>query len=304
MSVENLKVTDYDFLSKIYSESYKSREAIVSKKYSFDNTEYISLLEEQGMCIDKGGLPKEILNTIMNKAEVFFESGKNVSAGRDLSGLNDDNLKDFYKDYDKNKRLDEDLILSGYRNYEHLTDNVQIRNPFINIPEVLDIALNDRLVSIVQDYFGVAPSITYAKLVKNFANQLPNYNTQTYHIDLASTKIVKALIYLNDVGPGDGPHCYIKGSHNPEISKQIWDSAATFYADDVESTLLDRFNKDFVENAAIYGNLGDVIVEDTTGFHKGEKPVNKHRNILIINYGIHSEYGYNYKVDRKEKAIK
>jgi hypothetical protein len=87
MTAENLKVTDYDFLSKIYSESYKSREAIVSKNHLFDNTKYISLLEEQGMCINKGGLSKEILNTIMNKAEVFFESGKNVSAGRDLSGL-------------------------------------------------------------------------------------------------------------------------------------------------------------------------------------------------------------------------
>ena len=47
MTAENLKVTDYDFLSKIYSESYKSREAIVSKNHLFDNTKYISLLEEQ-----------------------------------------------------------------------------------------------------------------------------------------------------------------------------------------------------------------------------------------------------------------
>ncbi len=55
-----------------------------------------------------------------------------------------------------------------------------------------------------------------------------------------------------------------------------------------------------------YTKGGDVILADTTGIHLGEKPANKNRSILSVNYCIHPEYGFEHPpvlVKKKNRDI-
>jgi len=50
------------------------------------------------------------------------------------------------------------------------------------------------------------------------------------------------------------------------------------------------------------GKVGDVIFAETTGLHKGLKPRNKDRSILIFNFTMHPEVGFPWskiKIPRK-----
>jgi hypothetical protein len=98
---------------------------------------------------------------------------------------------------------------------------------------------------------------------------------------------------LNDVEPGGGPFCYVLGSHRSKFAG--WDAR--------------RYSRD--EMAALYGadrvvqhhvRAGDAIVVESAGFHGGEKPVARDRGILILNYTVHPEYGFDYPPVRMHRS--
>ena len=177
---------------------------------------------------------------IHKKSEEYFTTGNMISAGRDLSALatglvSSDQL---YKDYNDWPRINNSIISKGVSAFRNSTDNVKILNPFITIPETLELALNDKIL----------------------------------------------------------------GSHKEKEKIKNWSDSATLYGGQSEESLLQNYTPDrFLK---LFGDTGDVILEDTTGLHKGEKPVNKDRDVLIITYSMHEEYTFGYKVDRKEKITR
>ena len=40
------------------------------------------------------------------------------------------------------------------------------------------------------------------------------------------------------------------------------------------------------------GKLGDLIVADTSGFHRGLKAISKDRSMLTLDYLVHEEFKY------------
>jgi len=67
-----------------------------------------------------------------------------------------------------------------------------------------------------------------------------------------------------------------------------WDQKARY--DDTE--IADIYGAEAIVRC--YAKAGDVILANTTGFHRGEKPVNNNRGILIVNYCLHPEYGFEH----------
>jgi hypothetical protein len=171
--------------------------------------------------------------------------------------------------------------------------SIGIEDPLVNLPDLIEMAFDPRVLALASAYFIAVPMLSYTKVRKSFVNAIPPSPTQQFHVDIGSHSIFKVLIYLNDVGPGGGPFGYVLGSHRRKF--EGWDTQR--YSD--------------VEMAAHYGadrvvrhhaRAGDAIVVESAGFHGGEKPTASDRRILILNYTVHPEYGFEYPPVRMHRS--
>ena len=79
-----------------------------------------------------------------------------------------------------------------------------------------------------------------------------------------------------------GPFTYVLGSH-----------AHRFYGWDTKyrwsnQEMLSHYGESRIRHYV--GDVGDVIVADTTGFHRGKKVISKERHMLTVNYQLAAEY--------------
>lgn len=169
------------------------------------------------------------------------------------------------------------------------TNNLAINEPLLKIPGLLELASNDALLSIVSNYFDSPVYLGSVNVRKSFKNELNAYDTQYFHVDKNSHRIVKAFFYLNDVSEeGHGPFCYVKGSHRRKffgwLRKHRW----------LDSEIKDIYGqKSFAFGIA---NVGDLVIADTTGMHKGLKPLTRDRIMITFNYVVHREFSENSPV--------
>ena len=110
--------------------------------------------------------------------------------------------------------------------------------------------------SIAKKYFKKVAYINHITIKKDiFINNSPPLDTQIFHRDGDSFFLLKFFIYLNKVDENNGPFQYLKSSHinNDEFSKK-------------------KFESETRENLLTFcGNVGDMIIADTNGYHKGKQ---------------------------------
>lgn len=127
-------------------------------------------------------------------------------------------------------------------------------------------------------------------LRKSFSNSIPEFDTQYFHIDPNSAKFLKCFFYLNDVDEKGGPFCYIKRSHKKKFfgytKKYRW----------TLEEMLKKYKSEDILN--ITANVGDLIIADTNGFHRGNPITSNDRYMLTLDYVIHPEF------DGKNSAFK
>jgi hypothetical protein len=121
--------------------------------------------------------------------------------------------------------------------------SIGLDDPLVNLPEVVDLAFDARLLGLATAYFQTVPLLSYVKIRKSFVNAIPPSPTQQFHVDIGTYSIFKVLLYLNDVAPGGGPFCYVQGSHRKKFTD--WESK--------------RYTSE--EMAAIYGDSSVVHPE-------------------------------------------
>jgi hypothetical protein len=167
------------------------------------------------------------------------------------------------------------------------TSNCQAIKTVVEDPTILGIA---RL------YLGGPPVHQGTKLRWSFskdASEFEKYKySQTFHYDLDDYQAMKFFFYLTDVGPGDGPHICIVGSHR---SKKF--SYKLFRGIYDEAEIINHYNSGNVKH--ICGNAGYGFVEDISILHKGLTPVKNNRLILIIEYALRD---YNMQHDHIEES--
>ncbi len=128
----------------------------------------------------------------------------------------------------------------------------------------------------------------------DFHNVSKNTAAQLYHVDMDTIKWVKIFFYLTDVGPENGPHCYIAKSHR-NAPKAVYREGRI---EDEEIEIY--FPKEDVKE--ITGAAGTILAADTIGLHKG-KPLTKGERLLFqLTFGI-THFGYDppKKVTLNEK---
>lgn len=137
---------------------------------------------------------------------------------------------------------------------------------------VIPFALQPPLLETVSEYLGCEPCLSYVKTRYSLVG-LPEKMAQQWHRDSCTTPVLKAIVYLNDVQPGGGPFCYVVGSHlfPDEATRRMTN-------EDVQSSFDERFI------VRCYGAIGDVVLADTRGLHKGEQPTHAKRGAMIFTY--------------------
>lgn len=138
------------------------------------------------------------------------------------------------------------------------------------------------LEKLINKYLNYFAKITSGNLRTSFSNLLKASETQLFHRDGSGHKFLKAFIYLHDVSTKEGPFTFVRKSHKDKYK----------FKDDINI----RHNDESI--LSLYGEcniicltaqMGDLILADTSGFHKGTKNVNE-RTMITINFHSHYEF--------------
>jgi hypothetical protein len=105
---------------------------------------------------------------------------------------------------------------------------------------------------------------------------------QQYHFDFDPPPVwLLFFVYLTDVGPDNGPHVFVRGTHAPG-APGMEDLLLRGYERIPEEDVAARYKaSDIVE---LYGKRGTILAVDTRGMHKGKMPVIGHRLIAQLTF--------------------
>jgi hypothetical protein len=104
---------------------------------------------------------------------------------------------------------------------------------------------------------------------------------QEFHYDFDALKFLKVFVYLSDVDEQSGAHQFIASSHKPFPT--LYSSSFPNYFRATKSQLLSLYTED--NFCTFKGDMGTVIIEDTSGFHRGcPLHPNCSRDILMLQY--------------------
>ena len=148
------------------------------------------------------------------------------------------------------------------------------------IPEVQELMSDLSLVAVAQNYLKSKPifsaaNITWSAVSKD---QPDAEAAQEFHWDMERIRWLRFFIYLTDVGPENGPHCFIKGSHRTgAIPEELLKLG---YVRQSDETLQRVYGSDAFREFT--GKRGTIVAEDSRGFHKGKMLTEKDRLLLAF----------------------
>ncbi len=185
------------------------------------------------------------------------------------------------------KRSHQLFKVNSPENLEKIKDNtcwIFDQQEVINIEEVQKLIMDPILLDSMQQFLGSTPihvqaNSWWSKPELSDSSSL-NRNAQLYHQDKEFIKFLKVFIYLNDVNEDNGPHQYIAGSNKNYLDYvpedyQISERMTDEYLSSVYPK--DKFK-------SMTGAKGTVIIEDTSGFHKGKPLIKGYRQLLQLEF--------------------
>ncbi len=165
--------------------------------------------------------------------------------------------------------------------------------------DVQDLLADPSLLALMQEYLGCAPKADVLSMWWHtaFQDHPDSKAAQYFHFDMDRFKWLKVFIYLTDVGPDNGPHAFVRGSHRTgAIPQHILDRGYVRITDD--EVAANYLAEDIMTFTA---PRGSIIVEDTRGLHKGVHVRDGARLILQLQFS-NSLFGTNYPTARMSKV--
>jgi hypothetical protein len=133
------------------------------------------------------------------------------------------------------------------------------------------------ILAVAETYLKTHPILSGAHLWYSpaYGNAPGSDAAQEFHFDFDPPPIwLLFFVYLTDVGPDNGPHVFVRGTHTPG-HPEMADLLARGYARIPDEDIVGRFGADRI--VELYGKRGTILAVDTRGFHKGKMPVIGHR---------------------------
>ena len=142
---------------------------------------------------------------------------------------------------------------------------------------VQDLLADRSLLALAQEYLGGSPvQDMVAMWWTTPSDEGSSEAAQQYHFDLDRLQFLKAFVYLTDVGPENGPHEFVRGSHR---HLPVALRADRRFSDE---EVLEHYGAE--DRISVTGARGTIFVADTRGLHKGVQVRAGHRLVFQLEY--------------------
>jgi hypothetical protein len=177
---------------------------------------------------------------------------------------------------DKLELFDQDRPISKtYRIQEHDIVKSPAMQEFMSDPSVMAVA---------SVYLKTLPILSGMNLWFSpaYGNAPGDHAAQEYHFDFDPPPIwLLFFVYLTDVGPDNGPHVFVRGTHMPG-KKGMGNLLSRGYVRIPDVDIIENFGRENI--VELYGKRGTVLAVDTRGMHKGKMPVIGHRLMAQLTF--------------------
>ena len=256
--------------------------------------ELITAFKTQGYLVLENLFDEHQLIDIQKKIDYFFDNNQCLGDAINVLALSPDELmtygaiKEGAANSNPNYYIPNRRIRSGDKSYRELSLGQSLIEPLLNVPEIFDLIVNDEILGCVKEYFSSdMVKIGYVKVRRFYANEVPDFDTNNFHIDDNSQNLIKAIIYLNDITSiDDGVFCYVPGSQKNPILEESFSDIHPYVRSDEQ--ILQYYGVKSVKK--IFGPRGTTVLADTLGYHKGYKTRTRDRTVLYVNYVLEEEY--------------
>ena len=145
---------------------------------------------------------------------------------------------------------------------------------------LIQLAINPGLLSRVNGYLGMWSYLREVQIWLDMPTPGEAKETQLWHRDDDDHANVKAFIYLNAVNEEGGPFCFVPRTHVfGTLKHAVPRTAPGRMTDDQMAAHVPAAGW-----TRCIGSAGSLILADTTGFHKGLKPMAQHRVLVSLHY--------------------
>ena len=176
----------------------------------------------------------------------------------------------------------------------------------LQTPSVWRLGFDPAVLAIARRHLGAPPLLLDIAAWKSFAAPERARDAQLFHYDLDDYRFCKLFIYLTDVGPEDGPHVFVPGTHRPETvaaarpaegdpERPAFDA---WYFKSLRKSDADTLRWFGREPVRLTGARGGRFLVNTEGLHKGEPPAGTDRWMLQFLYGVSAftQWGGDFEV--------
>lgn len=168
--------------------------------------------------------------------------------------------------------------------------------------ELFTWGLEQRLINIVENYIGLPVAYHGAYFRRDLVNPI-QVKSRLWHIDPEDRKVLKVIIYLNDVDEKNGPFEYIPQVFSSKITSALKYSHGYIQDKTMEKVISPSYFK------YCKGVAGTVILASTGGiFHRGKMPISSDRYTLFFDYTsrkpiVHNHYGASFLSDEELEML-
>ncbi len=129
--------------------------------------------------------------------------------------------------------------------------------------EILRWGLNERLLAIAENHLRLPVAFRGVAIRKDIANGRQT-KTRYWHRDSEDSRIIKIIVYIEDVGPDDGPFCYIPKHATKHRHFEVFGGSRVSDVD-MNRAVPER------DRVRCTGPAGTVLFADTCSiWHRGE----------------------------------
>jgi hypothetical protein len=151
-------------------------------------------------------------------------------------------------------------------------------------PDIQSLMADLSIIAVAQAYLHCLPVLSAVAMwwstSARFASDAKTELAQMYHFDMDRLKWIKFFIYLTDVTPENGPHCFIAKTHR--AGKQRRDCLDRGYVRLPDEDLEPFYPVE--DHITITGPAGTIFAADTRGYHKGVTPRHGDRLLLQLEF--------------------
>lgn len=154
---------------------------------------------------------------------------------------------------------------------------IYFKDPLEQIEGLRDWIFDTRIMwDISRQIIGKTPVLDSVNFRLSFVNDLPARDTQQFHQDKNSFRVVKFFLYCSDVALDSGPFQYIAGTHR-SVPLRLKRSHRI-----PEDQVFKSYQSENLISCV--GSLGSMFCAVTNGIHRGLKPQGSDRILLTVTF--------------------